>query len=190
MMKDSNSGGWLVVDPYDRIALTPAPPLSDGEIRKRYRGFDGKVWPLGDDRLSLLLGLLPSFADAKRYYDEAACNHLDSRLQYLTTGLAPPTRVDGATLRFEGYDFGNFISVDNYFSCVLNELLYGVNGELRECLGSLNGSLLFPSLADAARFGDMRRALAPDVVSLEEEWPGEEFGPIAIATPVFDLKLL
>jgi hypothetical protein len=176
--------GWLVVKRYDALKRDPVPPLTGDSVRKLYRGFDGIVWPVAMSESKLQRGLLPRarFNEAIRYW--ASIKQAD--IDLLCICLAPldhGSLDDDPRLRFRGYDYGNFVSEDNYFSSVLNEVIYGVNDEMRAFTAKLNAALLFDALGTANALGDAREALKAARRPLESEEPGEEFGPIGIFVP-------
>ena len=180
-MKASDLNGWLVVAARTVVARPPAGHLTQAAVEKRYGGFDGEVWPVEMDESRLRSGVLTSFSAARKYYQELT-GVANVRLLFLSADVR--SEAEGVRLRSLGFDFGNYISEFNYFSCILNDIIYGVHPRLNHYVTSLNESLLFPSLDDVQRFADERKRGVASGLSLEAEEAGEEFEPIAISVPV------
>jgi hypothetical protein len=178
-MTHSYIEGWLVVKRYEHFVLDPVSPLTRETVRQRYRGFDGIAWPFEPNALSLVNGLLPHefYRDLAPYW--RAVKQSGIELVYLSSDTHSPV-VDGAQIVFCGYDYGNFVSEFNHFSSVLNEVVYGVNDEMRAFAVSLNGALLFDSRQQVHALQSVRRFLRRDARQLESEEEGEEFAPIAV----------
>jgi hypothetical protein len=156
----------------------PTIPLSHEEIRNRYRGFEGWPWPdcPGAQRPPLADGLA-AFSDlstAEQYY-KAVSKLYPCDLLYLNAGRNQPL----SDFRFLGYDYGYYLSEGNYFSSLLNEVIYGIHDEMTRYAEFLNYDLLLPDLALAKRVHDTRTDLLQDTeASLERD--GEIFAPITI----------
>jgi hypothetical protein len=153
--------GILVVNRFDFMRLAaragtlrsrkPAVELSPEEVFRRYRGFDGLVWPELEHPEFLTeegLAELTDWSLVKQYVQKLArpdeCDvivlaALGSRFEDIQRlGWAPA-----------GFDLGYFESEWSHFSVILNEIVFGVHAELRAFAGRLNEHLLFATLEDA-----------------------------------------
>jgi len=100
-------------------------------------------------------------------------------------GLAPADQyeLDRAArfphLRFEGYDYGYYVSEFGLFSAIFHDIIYGDYAELRTFSELLNDALLFTSLDDVKMVHKTREDLIEAGAALEQD-EDEPFIPIAI----------
>ena len=193
------SDGLLVVahgtwyqDPQ-RDAPVPSVPLDHATIAKRFKGLsaDRHAWPLEDDRIDALCGdgglldcgLVPlSELEYVVDYHRRAQEHAPCDLLY----CQPLASWDEAELResnelsFCGYDYGYFLGIENHFSAVHNDILYGRYDLLRAYSDHLNADLLLPTLQLVQDVHHDRTELIHSHAALEHD---ESFIPIAISVP-------
>lgn len=112
----------------------PSLPLKDGEIFRRYRGFEGDAWPVMPVNFELAHGLAP----LERYAEAEACRErVGPEGDLVSLGAPLPN------LTFVGFDVGVYANECSHFSVILNEVLFGVIPDLRSMAGCLNAALLF-----------------------------------------------
>ena len=178
-------GGWLVVRRYSEIAREPVPPLTHSAIRSRYGGFDGIAWPGDVEALTLSNGLAPPalYREVIDYWKSIGDNETD--LVYLTWNIEGPRlhSIHDVRVDFRGYDYGNFVSETNYFSSVLNEVLYGLEEEMARFVLRLNQRLLADSMETIEDLASVRTRLAARGATLEAEMVDEEYRAISIFAP-------
>lgn len=172
-----------------------------------YKGFDGKeVWPGTEwqseesDTLRYVTKIIPSTLSKLRFNPIVVRNGLvqvdklndilkyqqglqrDSRLLYLQFSdfRTIPSKVIGDKFSFSGYDYGNYMSEDNFYSVICNEITSGSRVEFKAYAKFLNHNLLFSSLDTFPALEKTKAELLAKGEHLEEEFEDEEFQPIAI----------
>jgi hypothetical protein len=81
---------------------------------------------------------------------------------------------------FSGYDYGNYIWEDNYYSLIYHEIIGGSKEEFKNYVQYLNKNLLFSSLVHISAVEKTKMELKAKGENLEEELQGEKFQPIAV----------
>jgi hypothetical protein len=149
--------------------------LTGEETFTRYRGFDGDAWPsLGTNSFVRDDGLAsPSDWPSVRQY-------MIGKNECEAIAL---TDVDGEIpvrgwVRL-GIDIGYFHSQWSHYSVILNEVLFGMQAELRNFAGQLNANLLFET-KDQCRSALTERN---DLASRGADIESEDVGPITIFVP-------
>ena len=177
------SGGWLVVQRYAPSPRPPSPSLTREAVTARYGGFDGKLWPAPDPP-PLTSGLAPPFfaKEVQRYFDRIRQPNTSLLYVHFATDRRPDFAHD-LTMEFCGFDYGTLVSEYSHFSSILNEMIYGVYGEMQSLVPILNSSLLFPSLHDVSRAHAVRSLLVGRGAHLETMEPDLTFQAIAIFRP-------
>ena len=144
--------GIVVVDRL-KLLRDHGPPLrspavdgSHEEICRRYKGFDGVLWPESDRRKFDVedgLASLEDLADVDRYLMEVASRNDCDIIAVSRDGgeLPPGSRPWG----FVGFDIGYLESEWSQFSITMNEVIYGTIPELRKFAKMLNEHLLVPT---------------------------------------------
>ena len=169
-------------------------PLDHATIAARFKGLsaDRHTWPLEDARIDALCGdgglldcgLVPlsELAYVAEYYrralEQAPCDLL--YCQPLASWDEAELR-DSDDLSFVGYDYGYYLGVENHFSAVHNDILYGRYDVLRAYAEHLNSDLLLPTLQLVQDVHHDRTELIHSHAALEHD---ESFIPIAIYVPV------
>ena len=186
-MTDPRCG--LVVIGRDRwtpemVANRPVPEgLTSSESLLRYRGFDGEPWPEVSPQLEISCGLLPAveLESALAHYRRVKRFRRVSLLylQEFTGRLLPPEFPSD----FLGFDHGWYMGEDCTFSCILHEILFGLEDTLRSWATQLNEHLLFGSAKGIDEYRSARASARENGVDLEET-DGE---PDTFA--VFDVRL-
>ncbi|MEO8137700.1 MAG: hypothetical protein ABI831_27425, partial [Betaproteobacteria bacterium] len=119
----------------------------------------------------------PFFEDVVRYFNALP---EEADLLYVSIGMRKePTEVEPAGLVFRGFDYGHYESETNYFSSILNEILYGIYPELTSMIASLNPWLLLNTAHDVQRLESTREELMRHECDLESA-EDEAFGPVSI----------
>lgn len=122
--------------------------ITHEEVFRRYRGFDGLVWPeLEHPQFSTVNGLA-NIDDAVLVNEYVAALPTSNECDVI---LLARLEVSDAGLwskgwRPAGFDIGYFESEWSHFSVVLSEILYGTHLGLRRFASELNQYLLVPSL--------------------------------------------
>ncbi len=83
-----------------------------------------------------------------------------------------------------GFEVGVFEDVDNYYSSVFHELIFGQLDDLTSFATRLNQNLLFAGVADAIEFSRRCAALAASGADLE--CPDSERALILVAAAVVE----
>lgn len=144
--------------------------MSDTEVFARYRGFDGLAWPC-PERLSFEIqdGLAPI---AELPSVEGYLAALDSREECEIIVLAgsdePAPGMRQLGWQAVGFDLGYFESEWSHYSILLNEVVYGLQSELRSYATKLNSFLLLDSIEEAAQLQNIRRKLFARGSDLEQ----------------------
>jgi hypothetical protein len=176
--------------------------------RSDYGGFNERsIWPDSviqweqTDKLRYVTQIMPNAA-SKASFDPiiiknglVAVEELDNLLKYrkslneksrlLYLQFADFVNIPNVVQNdfiFLGYDYGNYISEDNYYSVIFNEITFGQGQHetLREYTKYLNKNLLFSSLDHISALEKTRIELRMGGAHLEDEYQGEEFQPIAV----------
>lgn len=172
-----------------------------------YQGFDVKaVWPDAEwqaeesDTKRSISKITPKETDKIKFNSIKVMNGLVSiseleqvlkyksnledlnRLIYLkfTDFESSDLDVTKKQFNFLGYDYGNYISEDNFYSFIYHEIIGGSREELKDFAKYLNKNLLFPSLASIPVLEKKIIELRAKGEYLEDEREGEEFQPIAV----------
>ncbi len=159
----------------------PAVPLSDNEIRRAYRGFDGQPWPdeeaLAQIRLEYGLASMDQYASVLRYYRRLPAECIPD-LVYLRFSSAGGDR-SGVPPGFSycGYDYGYYLSEWATYSLVYHEVIFGLKDAFRRYARSLNRCLLLPTVETVDSLASTRAELAEAGADLEDDEP---FQPIAV----------
>jgi hypothetical protein len=154
-------------------------------VFRRYRGFDGGVWPVQAHPQFATTEGLANEADkaAVEAYLRALPNSADCDLLLLVRGNAADF-VDAPRpgWSFAGFDVGFFESEWSHFSVVLNEVIFGNIPELVSFTAKLGPCLLFASLDDALALGAAYRRVANAGGDVEQG----DVQPIAVWLPLFN----
>lgn len=155
------------------------------ELKQQYMGFDGDVWPGQVELPSFVTeealpdwNILPKVIEYfEKSRKQSVCN-----LIYITIPDAPVLATGHSVpLEFLGYDYGNFISAYNYFSSILNEIVFGWIEDMQYYQSYLNKYLLFSEIAIIEQLHTTRERLSKEEKGLETVFgQNEVFGPIAI----------
>ncbi len=195
-MLKNKSGLIVVVDWTDKIA-------------NEYKGFDGEtIWPyteLRPDGFSFLKqGNINTYSSLLKFNSHSllvengliSINNLsevlsyqsglerESRLLYIrlsNLSALPSTEVQ-KNFTFAGYDYGNYVWEENYYSLVYHEIICGPRKEFKNYLKYLNKNLLFSSLDQISALEKTKNELKTKGEHLEDELEGEEFQPIGVYT--------
>lgn len=124
----------------------PAVNLPDREVFHAYRGLDGQWWPEPPgEGLAVSDGFAPLslLHEVDRY-----AGRCGPSCDVIVIGSTENVAVAGVSEQFEciGFDVGTCESEWSHFSCILNEVLYGTDPELRAIASLLNGQLLLPDM--------------------------------------------
>ncbi len=172
-----------------------------------YKGFDGKaVWPdaqlkpdgysflqkngfdiydtfikLNNEKLDIRNGVVDiCYLDQVLNYKKTLSNK--SRILYLRfsnfSNTLPKLILDKFT--FSGYDYGNYIWEENYYSVILHEIILGSRTEFKKFSKYLNQNLLLQSLNIVLNIEKTYHELIVKGEHLETYEKGEEFQPIAV----------
>jgi len=165
----------------------PAVSLDPAEVFRRYRGFDGDVWPGRDSEgqfadaeltpmgLQLSSGLAPlSRLQQVLSYRE----RIDKNGECDVIGIRPTEQRRKDFINFDdwpsgftrvGLDIGFFDSEWSHYSCTLNEILWGTYPELRRFGDRLNKNLLFDDYQRIDEFLVARSRLLATGADVEKE---------------------
>ena len=163
----------------------PAVSLSDEEILRRYRGFEGQAWPTRKSSLESLLendlASVDQYDAVKDYYLAVSKLHQCDLLYLQPVRLGQPANADLSDFAFCGFDYGGYFSQSNHYSVVYNEVISGVaHDALRDYAAFLNENLLLPTQALAEDLGSTSDQLRRSGASVEEFTEDELLMPIAI----------
>jgi hypothetical protein len=168
----SRESGILVVDRFDLMrrgvragvlaSRRPALSVSTEEVFRRYRGFDGVAWPELDHPAFPIVEGLAAVSEYLAVKEYAGRLPGASRCDVL---LLADVDADVAALGMAGWesvgiDVGFFESEWSHYSVLLNEVLFGVNPELRSYSARLNQHLLLRARSDAEELLSERQRLA------------------------------
>lgn len=175
--------------------------------KTNYSGFDGKqVWPNSQweddnsDTQRSMNKILPSTISTVNFKPLTVKNGLvslnvlddvlkykynldvQSRLLYLKFANydSPDPEIIMRRFAFLGYDYGNFMTEDNYYSLIYHEIIDGRREEFKNYEKYLNNNQLFTSLGHISNLENTIEELKRKGENLEEESPGEEFQPVAV----------
>ena len=160
------------------VKAKPSIPMAHIEICEAYQGFDKEAWPgLNLQKTNLEEGLasLEQFNNVIEYYKNLSGSSL-IYLNFSKLSSQIPKLVQDK-FNFLGYDYGYFLSEDNYFSVILNEIIFGNYKEMTAYAKFLNKNLLFSDLKITDDLSETRSNLLREGADLEGE---EEFVPIGI----------
>jgi hypothetical protein len=182
---------WFLSPPTGQPVPDRVPAVrgcSHDEILRRYRGIEGDAWPDGEDikkiRLEDGLASCEQFDLIYEYYSKVRGRfHCDLIHCWEATKGEVQSQNLPSSFNFCGFDYGYYLSEDNHYSSLFNEIIYGKYEELRSYAKLLNESLLFPSKEIINRLGQTRKSLVKDGADLETCEGGEVLGPIAIHAP-------
>ncbi|MGH7926837.1 MAG: hypothetical protein ACREQV_03475, partial [Candidatus Binatia bacterium] len=150
-----NSGHPLVE--RDLVNRPSSIGLTAVEVRQQYRGFDGIVRSgLSGNGIELVDGLAGDHEIPSLRKFQEPIGRPDVDLIYCSDDGSddPPPPL----LVFLGYEVGYYESADNYFSVVLNEIVFGAREALVAFGVHLNENLLFGSRSTAREFLRVRAA--------------------------------
>lgn len=161
---------WSDPTRYNPRRLASAPKTEVVHSNVQYRGFEGDHWPspenLGAARIIDGLGKLEDLNLFISYFRGIEIMP-DLRMIAINDAniinLFPDSRFV-----FQGFDVGVFESLDNYFSCVYHDLIYGRIEELKPFKAALNNSLLIPTQQMAGNFLEVRQKLLRSGQDLED----------------------
>lgn len=152
--------------------------LSFEQACRKYKGFDGSPWPQQPDQdlPELQHGLLsieqmPKALEYLRKLPEV----LNSEIIV----LAPDKNLQ-STGKFVGFDVGYYLSEFNFYSSIMNEILFGCHEELRAFEDQLNENLLFSERAQANSYIQVRNKLVEAGRELEVLEVDEKLNVIGI----------
>src|SRR6266853_1354018 len=136
-----SSGGLLVVRRINWVTELPfadnvvqqrnvRPPvggLTHGEVRARYRGFDGWPWPDSENfalpPLTKGLASTRALPVVEQYYEKESKRHsCDLIFLDYTEGIRALVELP-STFKFLGFDYGFYACEDNIFSSLLHEVI-------------------------------------------------------------------
>jgi len=185
---------WFSNPPTGQPVATRVPAVgwSHEDILKHYRGIEGEAWPDGEDvkHLGLERGLasLDRFDLVIKYYSKVRDKYLCDLVHCheALTGEVQFLNIPSG-FNFCGFDYGYYVSEDNHYSSLYNEIIYGRHQGLRAYAKHLNDSLLFPTIEMVNRVDLTRKALIKDGADLETSEGGEVFTAIAIHAPPANL---
>lgn len=154
-------------------AMRPSLELSVGSVFRCYRGFDGVLWPDGDELpFSIEDGLvaIEEWGAVGRYLKRLACRD-ECDVVLLSRGGLDDGRVRDLGWSRAGVDVGYCEAEYSRFSVILNEILFGRHDALRRFAARLNRCLLFDTLQDARELLAERARLVAANLDLEAEPP-------------------
>jgi len=197
------AGGFLVIKRINWFSNPPigepvpnrVPAVADSHegILTRYRGIEGEAWPVCKDlkeiRLQGGLATPDQFDTVSQCYNRIRYKYqtdfiycCEIRTDHPLSLRLPPDFL------FCGFDYGYWVSEDNHYSSLFNEVIYGKYAELRAHAQSLNDSLLFPTMDVVSRVDLTRKSLLKEHADLERSEDGEVFVPIAIHARLADSR--
>jgi len=159
------AGGALVV--------SPSLELSVEGVFRCYRGFDGVLWPDGDELpfgVEDGLAAIEEWEAVSRYLRGLACRD-ECDVVLLSRGVFDDGQVRELGWSRAGIDVGYCESEYSRFSILLNEVLFGRHDALRGFASRLNSCLLFDALDDARELLAERARLVAANLDLEGEPP-------------------
>jgi hypothetical protein len=159
---------WNIVA---RRPRPPALPLPVEEIFRRYRGFDGTLWPDGDDLPFVIEDGLAAPEDWGQV--EAYLHALVCRADCDPILVARPANVALADPGWlpAGIDVGYLEAEYSRYSVIFHEVVCGLYDEMREFAADLNEHLLLPSPDLARALLDTRTRLLASGADLERGGP-------------------
>lgn len=150
------------------------------ELISAYRGIDGTPWPLGNEGLPIINGLvdLKYIVEAIQYYDDvsklAKCDIIFITAN--TDGVSCP--LSDASVQLIGYDYGYYCGEQNYFSSVIHDCILGCT-MLFAYMNKLNNFSLFQSRQEVENYESTRNKLSSEGHNFEND---EELLSISIYT--------
>ena len=161
-----------VAYPLSEVARRQPPGHLDGsEVARRYRGFDGDLWPGAEFNVIAKnqFGLADRHQLRLLQHTAANCDSPElCDLIYLSTGKGCQLCRTADHLLL-GYDFGHFASVYDKYSVILNEVIFGRHDEIRQFARQLNDHLLLPTVETARFLGAARTHLLAHGGDLETD---------------------
>src|SRR2546426_2296104 len=173
--------GLLVVERTYRITPTP---VEGGNIVAKYRGIEGRPWPdLARKTFKISCGLAMSeqLETVLTHYHVVSKKSRCDLLHIQTNETSKRGGRPPFGFSFCGFDYGNYISENNHFSVVFNEVLLGKYDELRRFRSCLNRDLLFSNDNDFEELKLVREKLTQAGADLETEETDEEFCRIRVS---------
>jgi hypothetical protein len=113
------------------------------DIFKRYKGFDGEIWP-DSDRFEGLAHIT-DIEEVIDYYKSICLKNINSYFDLIYLNK-DSIQLNIPNFIFGGYDFGYFISKYNYYSVLLNEVIFGREAKMKKFTCKLNANLLISNL--------------------------------------------
>lgn len=152
------------------LTRNPAAGADIQEAFRRYRGFDGVLWPKSPPSLLDLNSGLADFhkLSAVLAYVRELPQHEECDVLLLSPvrdRVIPPPDNCWTPV---GIDVGFYESQHTHFSMILNEVLFGAQETLRRFAGLLNTNLLFPSIDSATAGVEEHERLARDGARVED----------------------
>ncbi len=193
-MKPLVQQGFLVIKRInwfaDRPADQPVPqkdptiPLSHDLILEAYSGFEGRAWPHAKtlDVVGLVEGLMPhtQMGTLETYVSDVSKICPVSVLYCQVGATGPlPMRLSGK-VNFAGFDFGVFDPIEDSFSVVFNEVIYGNLPGMGWLAKRLNHCLLLKTLEDIELVASTRQCLQNEGADLERMEGDEKPVPVAM----------
>lgn len=168
--------GWIVIERSDRYSTRGESILAENhsrfsmaDILHRYKGIEGIPWPDSDINIGKLVcsGMAPieRYDEVLAYYDLIRNDRRCEIIYIMQYGTAPSDLPDGYT--FCGYDYGYYLSEDNYYSIIFNEVIFGRYQALRDYIDTLNDNLLLPSKESVNDLESVRCRLIEEKADLE-----------------------
>ena len=180
-------GNWLEHDvEYNKEkSINSSIPFSYDEINKKYRGIEGLPWPEEDglNKLGIDNGLAPirKISFVIDYFQKVSLKYLSDFIFISFSSDEGKEQVEvPGDFYFLGIDYGNYISEYNYYSSLLNEVVWGGYEEMRSYSRFLNEYLLFSELNIIEKINNTRNELIVKGADLEKDELDEKFGPIMI----------
>lgn len=178
---------WLDSDVLKwRNSTGSEPSIAAGasEVFNTYKGIDGFPWP-GLEH-GLRFEIIDGLASPKKlshvldYLEEVKTDRLIDLLYIRTARERNFVSTVPSGFRFVGYDIGFYYSEVNYFSIILNEVVFGKLQIIRDLSERLNKNLLFDSRGDATMALRLRLGIQKQTGELETCSQDEEFSVIGI----------
>ncbi len=179
-MENNNRNGFIIVSraidaqrfgPKVNFARTPILGLSHDDVADRYCGLDRVSFT--EDVSDEKIGCLPDDGVFDLTDYEMALyiftKNFSVGLDLIYVGHIYRPKKLPEPFQFRGYDFGYYHTIYNYYSVILNEVIYGLEFEMREFGVSLNNSLLFTDLEAVNRLRATRLVLLKRGADLEDD---------------------
>lgn len=179
-MENSNRSGFIIVAraidaqrsaPEVSLERTPTLGISHDDVAERYCGFNrvSCTENVSDEKIGCLpedgVFDLADFEMALYIFNKNFSVGCD--LIYLGSIYRP--RVLPESFQFRGLDLGYYHSMYNYYSVILNEVIYGLEPEMQKFGVFLNSVLLFTNLEEVNRLRSTRLFLLKMGADLEDD---------------------